>query len=350
MTSPSALSVPGFDPRQVPVVGVDEHLPAVAPERLTPAALRQRFASPPIWEPEVRREPRFTDRAPAVAAVLVPLVQRAQGLTVLLTERTANLSTHSGQVAFPGGKVDPTDASVTDAALREADEEVALAREFVDVIGQLIQALQRERGASGIYLASQGQRFADTRHTLIHDARRVEVRLRTVLSTHAEPAQGATAKSLSLMAWALLGLDAGFFDRSRSGELISRLTADAELLRSVVGARCSSRARSSSVGQVSWPTQPRSRRRRRAVQPSGFLYLRNTDCGASRKKSFSVSASCTTGAASSRASKRSAVAPASKRRCSLNISVYSAACAGRAKPNSAARSGMRRPISQLARP
>lgn len=137
MTSPSALSVSGFDPRQVPVVGVDEHLPAVAPERLTPAALRQRFASPPIWEPEVRREPRFTDRAPAVAAVLVPLVQRAQGLTVLLTERTTNLSTHSGQVAFPGGKVDPTDASVTDAALREADEEVALAREFVDVIGQL---------------------------------------------------------------------------------------------------------------------------------------------------------------------------------------------------------------------
>ena len=96
------------------------------------------------------------------------------------------------------------------AKQREIDavRHLASQAELVDVIGQLIQALQRERGASGIYLASQGQRFADTRHTLIHDARRVEVRLRTVLSAHAEPAQGATAKSLSLMAWALLGLDA----------------------------------------------------------------------------------------------------------------------------------------------
>lgn len=96
------------------------------------------------------------------------------------------------------------------AKQREIDavRHLASQAELVDVIGQLIQALQRERGASGIYLASQGQRFADTRQTLIHDARRVEVRLRTVLSAHAEPAQGATAKSLSLMAWALLGLDA----------------------------------------------------------------------------------------------------------------------------------------------
>ncbi|MFT4193278.1 NUDIX hydrolase, partial [Ottowia sp.] len=104
---------------------------------LAPAALRRRFAAPPDWQPELRREPRFTDRAPAAAAVLVPLVERPGGLTVLLTERTAHLSTHSGQVAFPGGKVDPQDVDAADAALREAEEEVALPRGFVEVIGQL---------------------------------------------------------------------------------------------------------------------------------------------------------------------------------------------------------------------
>jgi 8-oxo-dGTP pyrophosphatase MutT (NUDIX family) len=137
MTQRPLSSLPDFDPRRVTVAGVDGHLPPVAPERLTPAALRQRFAEPPPWQPELRREPRFADRAPAAAAVLVPLVQRPDGLTVLLTERTAHLSTHSGQVAFPGGKVDAEDADATAAALREAEEEVALPRGFVDVLGQL---------------------------------------------------------------------------------------------------------------------------------------------------------------------------------------------------------------------
>ena len=130
-------ALPGFDPRRVSVAGVDAHLPAVPLERLTPAALRRRFAAPPAWQPELRSEPRFADRAPAAAAVLVPLIERPGGLTVLLTERTAHLSTHSGQVAFPGGKVDPVDADAAAAALRETEEEVALPRRFVEVIGQL---------------------------------------------------------------------------------------------------------------------------------------------------------------------------------------------------------------------
>ena len=129
--------LPAFDPRQVPVTGVDDHLPAVPPERLTPTALRQRFQVPPLWQPEVRREPRFVDRAPVAAAVLVPLVLRPAGVSVLLTERSLNLATHSGQVAFPGGKVEAADGDAVHAALRETREEVGLAQDFVDVLGQL---------------------------------------------------------------------------------------------------------------------------------------------------------------------------------------------------------------------
>lgn len=126
-----------FDPRQVPVIGVDAHLPPVPAAHLQPQALRRRFAVPPLWQPEVRTEPRFSDRPLAPAAVLVPLVQRPAGLTVLLTQRTHSLSSHSGQIAFPGGKCDAQDASATATALREAQEEVALAPQWVDVLGQL---------------------------------------------------------------------------------------------------------------------------------------------------------------------------------------------------------------------
>ena len=128
--------LPNFDPRTAPVVGVDAHLPPVPAERLQLDALRQRFAAPPAWQPEVRAEPRFTQRQPAQAAVLVPLVARPEP-TLLLTQRTSHLANHSGQIAFPGGKVDPTDVDVVDAALREAEEEVGLARDFVQVLGTL---------------------------------------------------------------------------------------------------------------------------------------------------------------------------------------------------------------------
>jgi len=128
--------LPNFDPRTVPVVGVDAHLPPVPSERLAPAALRQRFAAPPAWEPEVRAEPRFTQRVPAQAAVLLPVVMRAQP-TLLLTQRTSHLATHSGQIAFPGGKKDRTDADIIATALRETEEEVGLTPEFVQVLGTL---------------------------------------------------------------------------------------------------------------------------------------------------------------------------------------------------------------------
>jgi 8-oxo-dGTP pyrophosphatase MutT (NUDIX family) len=70
------------------------------------------------------------------AAVLIPVVDHPQP-TVLLTQRSPHLSSHAGQISFPGGKIDATDASPLDAALREAEEEVGLSRDFVEPIGYL---------------------------------------------------------------------------------------------------------------------------------------------------------------------------------------------------------------------
>jgi len=77
------------------------------------------------------------DEPPRPAAVLVPLVQRSHGLNVLLTQRTAHLHDHAGQISFPGGRVEPDDATATDTALRETHEEIGLAPHAVEVIGTL---------------------------------------------------------------------------------------------------------------------------------------------------------------------------------------------------------------------
>lgn len=71
------------------------------------------------------------------AAVLVPLVEREGGLTVLLTRRTAHLRDHGGQIAFPGGRVEPEDPSVSHTALRETQEEIGLPPERIEVLGVL---------------------------------------------------------------------------------------------------------------------------------------------------------------------------------------------------------------------
>ena len=71
------------------------------------------------------------------AATLCPIIERNQGLSVILTRRAENLRAHPGQISFPGGKIDPTDPSPLDAALREAEEEIGLRADQVSVSGAL---------------------------------------------------------------------------------------------------------------------------------------------------------------------------------------------------------------------
>lgn len=71
------------------------------------------------------------------AAVLVPLVERYHGINVVLTRRAENLRDHPGQISFPGGRIDAGDSGPLDAALRETEEEIGVARPLVEVLGPL---------------------------------------------------------------------------------------------------------------------------------------------------------------------------------------------------------------------
>lgn len=99
---------------------------------------------------------------------------------------------------------------VLHARQREIDgmRQLEARADLVEALGQLIHALQRERGASSIFLASQGLQFADVRRTAAGEVQQAQARLRELVSAELAPSQGSTARILSLMAWVLLGLDA----------------------------------------------------------------------------------------------------------------------------------------------
>jgi 8-oxo-dGTP pyrophosphatase MutT (NUDIX family) len=97
----------------------------------TPDAMGAESEMKPDWQPD-----RPFERPPTPAAVLIGLVRRPEGLTVLYTERSPDLRSHSGQVSFPGGRIE-IDEAPADAALREASEEVALDPGEANVIGYM---------------------------------------------------------------------------------------------------------------------------------------------------------------------------------------------------------------------
>lgn len=87
------------------------------------------------WPDELTQ--RLFDRPLTPAAVLVPLVERSEGVQVLLTRRTEHLRDHPGQVSFPGGRMEPADRDPLATALREAEEEIGVAPGFVEPVGYL---------------------------------------------------------------------------------------------------------------------------------------------------------------------------------------------------------------------
>jgi len=140
-------ATPIFEPESVPhdpaFAAAEVRGAAVSPAELRVAAIRQRFASPPAWQPELRADVRmlYPDRVPRPASVLIPIIVRDDAVCVLLTERTAHLHDHAGQISFPGGRVDEGDADAIATALREAHEEIGLPPDDVDVIGTLPEYL-----------------------------------------------------------------------------------------------------------------------------------------------------------------------------------------------------------------
>jgi 8-oxo-dGTP pyrophosphatase MutT (NUDIX family) len=95
------------------------------------------WLAPGLSPQESRDLSAYFPTAPIPAAVLIPLVEREDELTVLLTQRASQLKNHAGQISFPGGRIEPEDAGPREAALREAHEEIGLEGRFVSVVGYL---------------------------------------------------------------------------------------------------------------------------------------------------------------------------------------------------------------------
>jgi len=132
------LFKPILDPETLPIESIAGE-PAVPPQRLTIDGLRARFANPPEWAPESSDGQLMSKfaAAPTPASVLLPIVMRSDGPTLLLTRRTAHLNDHAGQISLPGGRVDESDASAIETALRETEEEIGLHRRHIEILGML---------------------------------------------------------------------------------------------------------------------------------------------------------------------------------------------------------------------
>ncbi|MET0508446.1 MAG: CoA pyrophosphatase [Burkholderiaceae bacterium] len=126
------------DPRRLPRIPFGPNQgTAPDPQRLEIAEIRRRFAAPPTWSPEVIEDrPVGPALEPRMAAVLIPLLARPHGTSLLLTRRSDTLRHHRGQIAFPGGRLEIGESPIA-AALRETEEEIGLSPSRIDVLGTL---------------------------------------------------------------------------------------------------------------------------------------------------------------------------------------------------------------------
>lgn len=107
-------------------------------------ALKERLKrTPPAFSVYGDDDSSRAAAAITAAAVLVPIVDRPSGLSVIFTQRTSHLKSHSGQVSFPGGRAEPSDPTPESTALREANEEIGLQMERVEVLARLPEYLTR---------------------------------------------------------------------------------------------------------------------------------------------------------------------------------------------------------------
>lgn len=137
--SPGLIRPAGFDPTAQPILP-GAPLPPLPPECLQLDYIRQAFARSIDWRVEPLFAQAFLPDNPALAqarqaAVLMPLVQRDTGLHVLFTRRAAHLHDHAGQISFPGGRIESSDADAVAAAIRETREEIGVDQRFVQIMG-----------------------------------------------------------------------------------------------------------------------------------------------------------------------------------------------------------------------
>jgi 8-oxo-dGTP pyrophosphatase MutT (NUDIX family) len=135
---PMLTTIPQFDPKTAPLLPRDERFKALPQSVINETFLTEQFKrslkSLQTHNAHIPQNPLLKP-----SAVLIPVMQREDGLTILLTVRSAQLRKHSGQIALPGGKIDLDDENAIATALREAEEEIGLPSANCQVIGALSQ-------------------------------------------------------------------------------------------------------------------------------------------------------------------------------------------------------------------